>query len=251
MEAIADPWARTGVPTLGLPSRNSDDESRSGDGHSFSSRYGGRHCTANASMDHLADEQNCSLWLTNLPPNVTYPELLGMIRGMGRIYCTYINRPDYRQHRTAAAKVVFFAPEAATRFLLYIQTQQPSLDGHRLRADRNRIKSAASREAGTRVLLVTGRADFVNVASLDAYFSHNFVFEVDRAVELVQRHGRAVVEFRFGSYRCQAQCGRMALERERPDGFEMVEYADDPCEVGETGTAYITALRRIEGIGLA
>ncbi|KAL6868826.1 hypothetical protein ACO1O0_000148 [Amphichorda felina] len=227
----------------------------------FSSKYYGMHTSGNASADHLPAEQNCALWLRNLPPDVTYRELLSSIRGVGRIWCTFINTPDFVSHSTAAAKVVFFAPESARLFLQHVDnnavatgSSRPplSIRGFRIRADHNRIKYARHAAAGgaSRVLIVTGEAWFVNEASLAAWFSERFIFQVDEVVELVRAGGRAVVEFRFGSYRCQAQMGKMSLERIRPAGFEKAEFGDDPCEKGESLVSYRIAAERIQGEGI-
>ena len=44
------------------------------------------------------------------------------------------------------------------------------------------------------------------------------------------RDGRfATVEYRFGSYRCQAEAAKIALGRERPPEVRRVEFGEDPC----------------------
>ncbi|OAA54648.1 hypothetical protein ISF_08249 [Cordyceps fumosorosea ARSEF 2679] len=220
----------------------------------FSDRYHGMHTESNASAEHLTSEQNASLWITNLPPDITHHELLGQIRRVGRVWCCFINGPDGVKHATAAAKIVFFQPAAAQLLL-----QQTSLDGLSVRGWRakvapNRIKTGATIPRGgddSRVLLVTGQAHFVNEQTLTRYFSERFVFQVDEVRELARGGaGRAVVEFRFGSYRCQAQMGKISLEKDRPLGFEKAEFGEDPCETGETWTSYSIALQRIQGHGL-
>lgn len=214
----------------------------------FSERYFGMHTEGNASAEHIADHENCALWLRNLPPNVTYKELLDSIRGVGRIWCTFINTPDFVTHSTAAAKVVFFSPDSAQRYLSYIETMLPTIRGFRIKADHNRIKYAQKPVVGSasRVLIITGESWFVNPASLVTFFQDKFVFQVDEIIELVQTGGRAVVEFRFGSYRCQAQMGKMALDRINPGGFERADFGDDPCEKGDTWSSYRIATQRIQ-----
>lgn len=223
---------------------------------SFSSRYCGKHVDSNASADHLLPDQNCALWLTNLPPTVTYTQLLGSIRHFGRIWCTYINEPNNREHVTAAAKVVFFSAQAAAAFL---HAAWPSdlrgsmmIQGFPIKVAYNRIKypEKPCGQGESRVLIVTGHPMFVNEEALSAFFRQRFIYQVDRFQTLIQTTSRAVVEFSFGSYRCQSQMGLMALEKDRPLGFEKVEYGDDPCEVGDTFSSYSVAMDRIRGIGL-
>jgi hypothetical protein len=229
---------------------------------SFSSRYCGKHVDSNASADHLLPEQNCALWLTNLPPTITYTQLLASIRHCGRIWCTYINEPNHREHVTAAAKVVFFSPRAATAYFNMSRADIPGysafrinpfvIQGYQVKVAHNRIKypEKPCAQGESRVLIVTGHPRFVNGSSLYAFFHKRFIFQIDRVRELVQTVNRAVVEFSFGSYRCQAQMGVMALEKDRPAGFEKVEYGEDPCEVGETYSSYKIAMERVQGIGL-
>ncbi|KAL6891789.1 hypothetical protein HDV57DRAFT_525216 [Trichoderma longibrachiatum] len=219
----------------------------------FSSRYRGMHADTNASAEHLAAEENCALWLTNLPPAVTVHELLAAIRNVGRVWCTYINYPDFAVHQTAAAKVVFFTPEAAQQLLAISWTRGLFVSDHRVKVSHNRIKYGSHAVQGTKVsrcLIITGNADFVNPEELFKYFKGLFIFQLDEIIPLIRAGNRAVVEFRFGSYRCQAQMGKMALEKNRQDGVEKVEFGDDPCEVGDTMSSYGIAAERIQGRGL-
>ncbi|KAL6910109.1 hypothetical protein GGI43DRAFT_1450 [Trichoderma evansii] len=218
----------------------------------FSTRYHGMHTETNASAEHLAPEENCALWLTNLPPGVTIHQLLKGIRNVGRVWCSYINYPDYVSHQTAAAKVVFFTPEASQQLLSVSWTRGLFVQGYRVKVSHNRIKYGSHAIAGkmSRVLIITGHADFVNEATLTKFFKDRFIFQLDEVTELIKAGGRAVMEFKFGSYRCQSQMGKMSLEKDRPIGLEKVEFGDDPCEVGDTMSSYGIAAERIQGRGL-
>ena len=218
----------------------------------FSTRYHGMHNETNASAEHIGDAQNCAIWLTNLPPDITYTELLRLIMGTGRIWCTYINEPDYISHKTAAAKVVYFTPDAAQRLLAKAWTIGISLRGHTVKAAHNRIKTEAHPVIGktSRVLIITGSDSFATEENLAAYFKNLFIFQLDSTKTLIREGGVAVMEWRFGSYRCQAQMGKMALEKDKPEGFLKVEFGDDPCEVGDGFSGYAVALERIQGRGL-
>ncbi|KAK0636508.1 hypothetical protein B0T17DRAFT_613229 [Bombardia bombarda] len=134
----------------------------------------------------------------------------------------------------------------------------------------NRIRSPAqTREAGykTRVLHICGDPAFVNPDSLTRYFESKFEFQVDEVFVLgssgstsddttaatatstspgaatvgtgngnntiVSRGDgkqQQLVEYRFGSYRCQAEVGKMALRMEFPDEVR-VFFAPDPCDI--------------------
>ncbi|POR33669.1 Uncharacterized protein TPAR_06127 [Tolypocladium paradoxum] len=222
------------------------------DSSKFSARYHGMHTDSNASIDDLPNELNCALWLTNLPADIDYPELLRSIRYIGRVYCTFINYPDNVRHHTAAAKVVFFTPAAAQKLLAETWTKTLVIREHRVRASHNRIRTQETCTSGnkSRVLIITGSADFVNPVNLRIWFGKRFQFHEDQFFELIKAGRRVVWEFRFGSYRCQSQMGKMSLEKDRPVGFEKVEFGDDPCELGETMASYGIAAERIQGKGL-
>ncbi|KAL1840667.1 hypothetical protein VTJ49DRAFT_217 [Mycothermus thermophilus] len=67
----------------------------------------------NQSADIPVDE-NCSLFLVGLAPNLTTHELLAGIRDVGRVFATHINPPaPERGHAFSAAKLVFFDREGA------------------------------------------------------------------------------------------------------------------------------------------
>jgi hypothetical protein len=217
----------------------------------FSERYLGQHTDSNASAN-IPEEFNCAIWMRNLPPDVTYQELLGSIQGGGRIWCSYINHPDFEKHHTAAAKVVFYCAESARAFLQFVWTRTPEIRHYPIRADLNRIRSAphSLSEGTSRVLIVTGEDWFADKDYLIEWFGQQCQFQFDRAVLHIKLNGRAVIEFRFGSYRSQAEACYKALTINRPRGFRKVEFGDDPCEVGETYLSKAIALQRIQGIGV-
>jgi hypothetical protein len=219
----------------------------------FSPRYHGMHTETNASADHLRPDQNCALWITQLPPDVEVGELLSKIRNVGRVYATFINPANGVTHPKCAAKLVFFSPDSAQKLLTRALHQPLIIRGQRAQIAPNRIKySAHTTDRGeSRVLIVTGNTAFVNEDSLTAYFEGRFAFQIDGVQTLIQFQDRAVVEYRFGSYRCQAQMGMKALLLDRPRGLEMVEFGADPCEVGSDATSFGIASDRIQGLGVS
>lgn len=223
----------------------------------FSNNYRGEHSVRNASVDDLSPDKNCALWLTNLPPNVTYQQLLREIRKVGRIWCTVINDPDYTRHTTAAAKVVFFTPGPAQRLLARSLTQGIYVGGHKVRVTHNRVKYKEEVMGNvSRVLIITGKSENVNTEFLTAWFRTRFVFDIDEVIELLSTkdkpdmQDRTVLEYRFASYRCQAQMGKMSLEKDRPEWLEKVEFGPDPSEHGENLESYAIAAERIRGLGI-
>ena len=194
----------------------------------------------------IPEERSCSFWLRGLPGDTTVTTLLAAVRGIGRVYCTVVVPPD-RAHgwRTAAAKVVFFEEAAARRFWERygrgggdgaVPAVAFVVGGQTVVVERNRTRvadSALPREC-SRVVCVAGVEGVVDVDALLAEFRANFVFEMDEIVRETENRVTvtgtqrfAVIEFRFGSFRCQAQTAYRLLQGRA--GLE-VRYGRDPCD---------------------
>jgi hypothetical protein len=161
-------------------------------------------------LNQLADipaEQNCSVWVTNVPPNVTTNMLLGVIVETGRVWASVISPPT-RKFGTAAAKITFFTPGAALKFLRRANSPRGFVvDSLRARAvpDRNPVAEPSDLEDHSRVISIRGSKDLINEELLTAYFAQRFQYQIDEVVTLVRGKCINVLESRFGSYRCQAQ----------------------------------------------
>lgn len=190
----------------------------------------------------VPEEKNTNLWITGLPGGITHHELLAGITKTGRVRSTVINAAD-AGHATAAASISFFRRahaealhRAAARGEFVVAGRFP-----RVTWNRNRVAEAeAAAEHShhphhhhhSRVVLVAGDPEVVNTAYLDDFFSRKFVYELDCVVD----HGTvagvggpvARLEYRFGSFRSQAEFARMALSMELR-GFLLAEYGEDPC----------------------
>ncbi|OHF00839.1 hypothetical protein CORC01_03913 [Colletotrichum orchidophilum] len=197
--------------------------------------------------EDIAEWKNVSFFLTNLPPDVTYSQLLSQIRGMGRVWATVINPPDNSNHHTSAAKLVFFELAAAQRFYAYCRNpaQRLIIGGYAVKIVRNRIKKSEEDVGGyhSRVLIVMGDLGFVNKDRLLRYFRSKLEFDLEEVICLVQdpqtRMGE--LEIRFACYRNQAESARKALSTEYPPGATLpggrispiweLRYGTDPCSV--------------------
>ncbi|KAH6635119.1 hypothetical protein B0J18DRAFT_38604 [Chaetomium sp. MPI-SDFR-AT-0129] len=83
----------------------------------------------------------------------------------------------------------------------------------------------------SRVLLIAGPPHIVNAAFLCAYLDTKLSYQIDAILSRGQSEDgkRVLVEFRFGSFRCQAEAARMALMREFRDCGVVCDYGTDPC----------------------
>ncbi|RYP42996.1 hypothetical protein DL770_011893 [Monosporascus sp. CRB-9-2] len=180
---------------------------------------------ANQSAD-ISDEENTALWMTNLPPDCNHKMLLSAVRGCGKIYACVVNPPTDAaggSHMTAAAKLVFFDRAGAENLLDKARQGQFRVGGCVPRVRLNRIKSAA-REPGPhcRVLHIEGPPELVNTPFLYSFFAARFTFELEDVLTIYRTPQRVRQEWRFGSYRCQAEAARQSIHREK----ERLDLAD-------------------------
>lgn len=203
----------------------------------FSPDYHGDPYLLRNQSANIPDHLNCSLFLVNLPSKLTTHRLIAAIHAMGptgRIYATHINLPEPdRKHYGCAAKVIFFELAAAKAFYRACEERGFNVDGYPVRVMWNRIKTAQQEHAKstTRVLLIGGRPDFVNPVSLTEYFCTKLQFQIDCIIthsDGLKGDRDAVVEYRFGSFRCQAEAAKMALVREHPE--VRCFFHCDPCD---------------------
>jgi RNA recognition motif-containing protein len=206
----------------------------------FSPNYMGNiHIDKNKSAN-IPENENCSLWLTKLPPNLTYTDLLAAICDAGRVYQTHINRPVPDQgHHTSAGKVVFFDRASAERFYNrfvdggLVIPAYPGFDG---RVTWNRVLAAAidgpNNRDLSRVLLISGPKEMVNADFLTQYFRSKLDFNIDCIIDHGGDDYRGTIEYRFASYRCQAESAKMAITRELGRHNVQVWFWTDPCDVG-------------------
>ena len=236
MAAISNQFPR--VPGTGVPTS----------GTAFSPNYQGEHTVRNASA-RIPDELNCSLWITNLPGDVSYTSLLANIRGFGRIYATVINPPDGK-HETSAAKVVFFERTAAQKFFVHANRTTFRVGGRPGRVSWNRIKSCESAESAdkSRVLLFYGTPSVCNREYIVEFFASKFKFDIDGIFVRNRTDEWCRLEVRFGSYRCQSEAAKMALARDLvPTGHIWdVKFGLDPCAYTEEEFGAITEDWKLE-----
>ncbi|OTA94595.1 hypothetical protein M434DRAFT_29743 [Hypoxylon sp. CO27-5] len=174
----------------------------------------------------ILNSRNTSLWIINLPPRLTYPQLLQSIRRCGKIKSTCINFAN-QYHATSAAKVVFFTHDAAVRFMN--QADRLVIGGYRPVIRWNRIRTAESNEnLGSRVLLITGPRQLVSLENLQIFFLLRFKFDLDHYVPVWMNEHLACIELHFGSWRAQAHAAYIAIRRDLYPLLR-VSYACDPC----------------------
>lgn len=198
---------------------------------------------ANESAD-VPEWENCSVWLTNLPPDCSYGDLLAAIAAHhpGKVFATYISPPSgtgpaYLASRGhCAAKVVFYYPWSARNLIYVANNTGLWVRGYPARAVPNRIRAAPQAYGNwtTRCLKIVGPADIVNRATLDPLWRGYFDFDTEEVLnvgEEVDYRGvtmRTII-WRFGSHRAQAVAAHKYIEAHLP--YVGVSWDVDPCDV--------------------
>ncbi|KAI0599461.1 hypothetical protein F4775DRAFT_600014 [Biscogniauxia sp. FL1348] len=234
--AGSSPWLGSSRPSPPQPQPRAHTSSSSPNAspslpRGVSPNYRGNPYLATNQSADIPDALNTALWVTNLPPDCTHAMLLSSVRGCGKVYATVINPPSpsppnltptpnptstQQQHITSASKLVFFDVAGAQALLRRAREGRFAVAGYVPRVRHNRIRSAA-RPPGpqSRVLHVEGPDRVVNEPFLAAFFAARFAYETECVVPLGRLAGRARLEWRFGSYRCQAESARAWIAREK------------------------------------
>jgi len=192
----------------------------------------------NHSVVGLPKEENCSFYLTGLPPNVTAADITCSVRNIGRVYAVHIENKEVAVRGTAAAKLVFFDAASARRFYAATRQRFHLKSGGSATVIYNRNTVATQSGLGpedSRVLLITGPRPIVNVDFLREFFRSKISFDTEIVVPHSTHPEVGILEWRFCSYRAQAKSAFKAI-REEP-AFENtwvhVAYDRDPCDIVE------------------
>lgn len=183
-------------------------------------------------------DNNAALWVKNLPPGCTIHQLIRAIISVGptgRILFSKIVPPS-RPGQQWAAKVVFATREEAQRLRGLAQKNEFVMEGRRIWADWHRFFSSSflALEPITRVLVVEGPINIVNIQNLDQMFKRQLKRFDTEAVTFRELPAaadgmrRASVVWRFGSWYDQAETAAQQLEAKYP-GIVEVRYGLDPC----------------------
>ncbi len=206
-----------------------------------SGNYRGRSdLPVNQPMD-ISENENTSLWITNLPPHCNHGMLLQAIRNCGSVYATVINPPLGDDIWTAACKLVFFERHGVDSLLAQHRAGTFKVMNYTPCVMMNRKREMHPKcAAASRVLRIRGPSFLVNTEFLLAFFQSHFSFNLDEVLTLSEENQMTDQEWRFGSFCNQAEVGyrRIVSEKNRPNATPFrrwmwsrveVEFGPDPC----------------------
>ncbi|KAI1504029.1 hypothetical protein F5X99DRAFT_373266 [Biscogniauxia marginata] len=150
------------------------------------------------------DEQNCSVYVTNLPPQCTIRMLLSSIRNVGKVFASHISPPS-GSHSTAAATITFWDQASTARFMEQSRNGHWRVEGYTPYVRYNRIRAEPQRPSPrSRVLHIRGPADLLGEEYLKRVFRAYCTYELECVSGETLSPSVVQFEFRFSSFRAQS-----------------------------------------------
>lgn len=176
-------------------------------------------------ISDLAKDENCALFITNIPPTVYHSDIFDQI-DVGPVFALHVSPAD-ATHVMQAAKLVFMNPEAAQ--LMIKKTIR--MQGKRLGMRYNRHGYRRNDRNYSRVIIVEGPERAMNLATWDTYFRYYSDLVYDRVLEVhCETWGNKAYAFHFARIDGQAETCFLAIKAEPSfQGYITVRYGQDPC----------------------
>ncbi|CAG8980882.1 hypothetical protein HYALB_00013545 [Hymenoscyphus albidus] len=174
------------------------------------------------------NEDNCALWLTDLPTDLTLRDFLALVN-TGEVFATVFSQPKPPTW-TQAVKLVFKAHEAASRFLGRVQSSQGIvLNGIRMEGTWNRNWYPEDKSDKTRVLQIECPIELTS-DFWHSYFNECVIYQVEEELEMTcddsEKH---ILEFRFARIDGQSEALYQAISKNPKFHGIRYRYAADPC----------------------
>ncbi|KAH9905919.1 hypothetical protein F4778DRAFT_779310 [Xylariomycetidae sp. FL2044] len=167
-------------------------------------RYRGNARATVNSGEGISEDDNCCLHVWNLPPCCGISDLLGAIRGVGRVNACNIRAPEGR-HTTSAAKISFLTRAEAESLLTYNRLGRFIVKGYLPRVKWNAHRMGPEHQDVSRVLVITGPGKVVNERYIVSFFTGLFQWTAEAIRVVAIGSGWNQIEVSFSSYRFQAR----------------------------------------------
>ncbi|KAF4631444.1 hypothetical protein G7Y89_g6690 [Cudoniella acicularis] len=181
---------------------------------------------------NLPSEENCALWITYLPLDMTIPRFIGLVR-TGEVFAAMLYEPEGGLNWAKAAKLVFKKHDAATEFLAKVKSFLGIVNsGLRMEATWNRVGYRENNTNKTRVLHLRGPPHLMTFEFWNDYFGKRVIFQLEGFRELPgPREGKKILEFRFARIDGQAEAMFTAVMNDQELARDIeIRYGADPCD---------------------
>ncbi|KAK3501418.1 hypothetical protein B0T13DRAFT_525571 [Neurospora crassa] len=201
----------------------------------FSWRYKGDIRNPKNSSLGIAPDDNCALFLTNLPAGTTPKILLdalGIHAPFGRVYATSIAPPTDGRYKSACAKITMFFREEAVHVFQFITGGNLKIARRIIAVVWNSNRSAPQTDlphSASRVLEILGPIEVVDIHRLSRFLGANIRFDTQDVTTVREDKDERLLRWTFCSFRAQAQVARKALRAEWP-GLH-IRWGIDPMAV--------------------
>lgn len=175
------------------------------------------------------NEDNCALWLTNIPPDLTLRGFLALVN-TGEVFAVVFS-PAKPPSWTQAVKLVFKTHEAAERFLNQVRSQQGIVvGGMRMEGIWNRNWYPEDRSPKTRVLQIESPV-YMTFKTWHDYFDECVVYQIEEEFEVpCSVPGKRIYEFRFARIDGQSEAVFQAIAKNSKFTGLHYKYSADPCD---------------------
>ncbi|KAK3403395.1 hypothetical protein B0T20DRAFT_25561 [Sordaria brevicollis] len=200
----------------------------------FSWKYQGDIYNPKNSSCGISQDQNCSLFLTNIPTGITEKILLdaiGIHAPFGRVFATSVAPPENAYHPTGSAKIAMFDWESAVALFDFINAGNLKIAGRTIQVVWNNNRSPVQNlpDYLSRVLEILGPVEVVNYHRLNQFLEANIRFQTQDVTIVREDAEVRLIRWTFCSFRAQAQVARKALDHEWP-GLQ-IRWGIDPMTV--------------------
>ena len=160
----------------------------------------------NKQKDEAPLQERTCIYINNLPPHCTPNQILGSIRGIGKVWSLQIQPPS-QKHKNRMAELTFWDRPATDRFLLLSRTGNFKVGTLTSRVEMTQLRGKVySTTTASRVVGLRGPPEIINEEFLRGFFQRcNIKYEIDCIKILFQDTTATHLEFHFASFHRQAE----------------------------------------------
>lgn len=189
----------------------------------FSWKYEGDINNPKNSSSGVPTDQNCAVFLTNIPNGVNEKILLdalGIHAPFGRVYATSVTSPAHGSiFHMACANITMFDRESAVALYDFVRSRRLVIAGRTIDVAWNKNRSPTQSKipkSASRVVEILGPVEVVDYHRLSEFLQKNILFQTQDVTVIREDDKERLIKWTFCSYRAQAEVARQALRRQWP-----------------------------------